>query len=156
MPKKKTKSRRRRDSRAPQFLVLAGFLALIVAVLVLKEKPPAYEPVLPSSQLAEAQLDEALERGQPVLAFFHSNTCDTCLAMMAVVAQVYPQYREQVVLVDVNVYEEKNEPLLRRVRLRYIPTLIFYDQDGEAEPYIGSMDAAELSERLAAFSGGQP
>lgn len=150
---KKTKKRRRQPSRMPQFFILGGLLVLAAAILVLKEKPQPVALLSNSDMLAEAQLDLALESRQPVLAFFHSNNCQQCLIMVDTVAQVYPQFQDAVALVDIDVYDEQNLALLRRVRLQYIPTLIFFDRNGQAEPYIGVMEASQLSSMLAALSG---
>ncbi|MFO7623084.1 MAG: thioredoxin family protein [Anaerolineales bacterium] len=150
---KKTKQRRRQPSRMPQFFILGGLLVLAAAILVLKEKPQPVALLSNSDMLAEAQLDLALESRQPVLAFFHSNNCQQCLIMVDTVAQVYPQFQDAVALVDIDVYDEQNLALLRRVRLQYIPTLIFFDRNGQAEPYIGVMEASQLSSMLAALSG---
>ena len=151
---KKTKQRRRQPSRMPQFFILGGLLVLAAAILVLKEKPQPVALLSNSDMLAEAQLDLALESRQPVLAFFHSNNCQQCLIMVDTVAQVYPQFQDAVALVDIDVYDEQNLALLRRVRLQYIPTLIFFDRNGQAEPYIGVMEASQLSSKLAALSEG--
>ncbi|MFO7635516.1 MAG: hypothetical protein R6W76_23420 [Caldilinea sp.] len=56
------------------------------------EKDPAltaasFGPVAQPQELPEVQLMRALENGAPTLAFFHSNTCDSCKEMMAVVQQ---------------------------------------------------------------------
>jgi thiol-disulfide isomerase/thioredoxin len=154
MSPQKSKRRRNKNKRTARLFVLSGILILAFAVVFLKEKPQNV-PVLPTSSLpAETQLDQALQAGLPVLAFFHSNTCDTCIRMMDIVARVYPQYEEAVVLVDVNVYDEQNEPLMRRVRLQYIPTQIFYDRSGAAETRVGVMVAAELSSKLDELAGG--
>jgi thioredoxin-like negative regulator of GroEL len=150
--KKKTKKRRRQPSRMPQFFILGGLLVLAAAILVLKEKPQPAPLASNSDMLAEVQLDLALEARQPVLAFFHSNNCQQCLVMVDTVARVYPQFQDAVALVDIDVYDEQNLALLRRVRLQYIPTLIFFDQNGQAEPYIGVMEASQLSSKLATLS----
>ena len=149
---KKTKRHHHKSNRASQLFILAGFAALVLAFLVFKEKPQA-DATSPSSLLAEAQLDQALEEGEPVLAFFHSTTCDLCIIMMDTVAQVYPQYQDTVTLVDVNVYDQQNESLLRRVQLKYIPTLVFFDANGQVEQHIGVMEATQLSSKLAALAG---
>ena len=151
--KKIYKKRRRQPSRMPQFFILGGLLVLAAAILVLKEKPQPVPLASNSNALAAVQLADALDASQPVLAFFHSTTCDLCIIMMDTVAQVYPQYQDSIVLVDVNVYEEQNRDLLRQVRLQYIPTLIFFDRNGQAEPYIGVMEASQLSSKLEMLSG---
>jgi thioredoxin-like negative regulator of GroEL len=150
--KKKYKKRRRQPSRMPQFFILGGLLVLAAAILVLKEKPQPAPLASNSDMLAEVQLDLALDARQPVLAFFHSNNCQQCLIMVDTVAQIYPQFQDSVTLVDIDVYDEQNSALLQRVRLQYIPTLIFFDRNGQAEPYIGVMEASQLSSKLAALA----
>jgi thioredoxin-like negative regulator of GroEL len=150
---KKKYKKRRQPSRMPQFFTLGGLLVLVAAILILKEKPQPAPLVSNSDMLAEVQLDLALEARQPVLAFFHSNNCQQCLIMVDTVAQVFPQFQDAVTLVDIDVYDEQNSALLRRVRLQYIPTLIFFDRNGQAEPYIGVMEASQLSRKLEMLSG---
>jgi thiol-disulfide isomerase/thioredoxin len=154
MPKKKTKRRHLKSGRNLKSYFLIGFFILVVSIVTFKERPLAFDPSAHSTLLAEEMLDMALEAGQPVLAFYHSTTCDQCLRMIATVNQVYPEFEELIALVDVNVHEEQNENLLRRERLQYIPTLIFYNRHGQPETHIGVMDAAELKNRLVVLSGG--
>jgi len=59
-----------------------------------------------------------------------------------------------VLLVDVYVYDEKNEPLLKKVGLQYIPTLIFYDRAGKEQVSVGVMEAEQLRQSLAALAEG--
>ena len=153
MSKPKSKRQRHKASQLPRFLAIGGFALLLVAILVFKQKPQSAALPVSADALAEVQLDQALEVGRPVLAFFHSDTCERCITMMNTVAQVFPDYQDSIVLVDVNVYDSQNEPLLRRVRLQYIPTLIFYDRKGQAEMNVGVMEASQLGKMLSALAG---
>ena len=129
-------------------------MLLVIAILLFKDKPTAATLSASSNGLPETQLDRALAENRPTLAFFHSNNCQQCIVMMDVVARVYPDFEHSVILVDVNVYEEANQPLLRRVRLQFIPTLIFYDRSGEAQTHIGVMAPDQLSAMLTALAEG--
>lgn len=156
MPRATTKSTRQRHkpSRLPQFLILGGIVLLAILILALKEgKAPADAAPASTSALPEAQLDRALQAGQPTLAFFHSNDCQQCIIMMEVVAEVYPEFEKSVTLVDINVYDDRNLALLQRVRLQYIPTLIFYDRTGKEQVSVGVMEAELLRQTLAALAG---
>jgi thiol:disulfide interchange protein len=135
-----------------KLLIVFGVIAVAVGLLLLKGKPTPAEP-LSSSALPEAQLDRALEAGKPVLAFFHSNSCEQCLIMIDTVKQVFPEFVSSVALIDVNVYDDQNAALLRRVRLQYIPMLVFYDRNGNSKPHIGVLEPAALRARLAELSG---
>ena len=73
--------------------------------------------------------------------------------MIGIVGEVYPEFASSVALVDVNVYDERNTTLLQQVRLQFIPTLIFYDQDGTAEVVVGVIQAGELRQKLTLLAG---
>ena len=75
--------------------------------------------------------------------------------MMDTVAQVYPEFTDSVTLVDVNVYDEQNQALLKRVELQYIPTLIFFDRSGQGEVSVGVMEAEQLKQTLASLAAGK-
>ncbi|MGC9399269.1 MAG: thioredoxin fold domain-containing protein [Anaerolineae bacterium] len=102
----------------------------------------------------EAHLDRLLEEGQPIFAFFHSNTCYQCIEMDKSVQEVYPDFAGQVALVDVNVYDEANGPLLQRAEIRVIPTLIFIDRTGQGTGATGVMPAEQLQEALTSLAAG--
>jgi thiol-disulfide isomerase/thioredoxin len=150
-----SKQRMCKISHLPQLLALSGFAVLVISLLVVKsyqDDTQAASFTSDPKQLAEVQLDQALEAHLPVLAFFHSDNCEKCLIMMDTVAQVYPEFQEKVILLDVDVYNDLNQPLLRRVRLQYIPTLIFYDRSNAFEVNVGVMEADQLRARLSAIS----
>lgn len=75
--------------------------------------------------------------------------------MMDVVAEVYPEYKDAVTLVDVDVYDQRNALLLNGVRLQYIPTLMFYNRSGERQVHVGVMEADKLRDSLAAIGTGR-
>jgi len=150
MPKK----HHRKPSRLPQILAVCGLVLLVVVILLLKEKPSAVVPSAGLNELPEAQLQRALSQNRPTLAFFHSDNCQQCIVMMDTVDQVYPEFRESVTLVDVNVYDERNQPLIERVRLQYIPTLILFDQNGQGQTHVGVMESSQLSAALAKLAAG--
>ena len=141
-------------SSLPQYLILGGVLLLAVFVLLLKGRS---QPEIPASvgSLPEVQLEEALSAGKPALAFFHSNNCEQCLIMIHTVEQVYPEFRDSVALVDINVYDPNNETLMGKVGLQYIPTLIFFDQQGQDQTHVGVMTAEILRQRLSSLTGAQ-
>lgn len=103
----------------------------------------------------EAHLNRLLDEGQPIFAFFHSNTCYQCTEMAKIVEQVYPDFAEQVALVDVNVYDEANNSLLQRAGISVIPTLIFIDRAGQDQSATGIVPAEQLREALAALAAGE-
>lgn len=150
-----TKKRRpKKASGQPRLLIVAGVLGVAALVLLLKggAKDPAGGAA--SGELPAAQLQAALSEGRPTLAFFHSTTCDQCIEMTGIVADVYPEFDDSITLVDVNVYDERNAALLDQMRIQYIPTLILFDRAGNGRIAVGVMDAAVLREALTALAEG--
>jgi hypothetical protein len=73
-----------------------------------------------------------------------------------VVAEVLSEHRETVALVDVDVYDDHNAPLLRQERIQAIPSLVFYDRAGKRQVHVGVMDAAGLRLALGTLTEGKP
>ncbi|MFH1635069.1 MAG: thioredoxin fold domain-containing protein [Chloroflexota bacterium] len=146
---KRKKSSHKR-SFPPSLLILGGLVLLVVAVFFLK-RDTGNNVEVPLS--LEAQLDAALQEKRPTFIFLHSLDCIPCKEMMEVVAQVYPEFQEQVVLIDVDVYEQRNANILRREGLQAIPTLVFYDSTGERYMHVGVLPAEQMRTVLQNLSG---
>ncbi len=161
-------------------LVIASLAVVIVGILLLKDRQqPAValsaaqgaSPTTQSSSTTQSnpaavngpvrsvkpadQLNQALAAGQPVLVFMHSTNCQSCIDMMKVVDQVYPEFAGQVALVDVDVYDDANGPLMKKLGLRYIPTVVVYNLQGKASQNVGAMkpDAFRAFLRQRALGG---
>jgi thiol:disulfide interchange protein len=151
MPKhKRPKRKRPTRKQPPTLLILAGIALLLIAVFALKSGDNSSA----SAASLEAQLDQALKDGRPTFVFLHSLDCIPCKEMMGVVADVYPEFQDSVVLIDVDVYDQRNTNILRRERLQVIPTLVFYDAQGKRQTFVGVMQAEQLRDTLQAISTG--
>lgn len=148
------KKKRRKPSLLPQFLILGGVILLALFVLAMKNSSQPEIPGDSGDQLPQAQLDAALSAGRPALAFFHSNNCQQCIIMIDTVERVFPEFANTVALVDINIYDPNNQALLEKVRLQYIPTLIFYDRQGQIDTFVGVMEADILRQRLSSLLEG--
>ena len=149
MPKKSRVSRSKRLSTSGTLLILVGLLLIVVVILILK--PGAAPPT--TSALPEEQRANALATGKPTFIFLHSLDCVPCKEMMDIVALVYPEFDNKVILVDVDVYADENAGLLRDEMVRAIPTLVFYDRSGQRRVYVGVMEAAQLRLTLVTLAG---
>jgi thioredoxin-like negative regulator of GroEL len=160
MSKKHCAGKRESKTPWPQIAVVAGLVILIGGILLAKQTESAALPTVAPPQAAnlpsglpEQQLGQLLAEKRPTLAFFHSNTCQQCIEMTEIVQQVYPEFARSVALVDVNVYDERNARLLQVARIRVIPTLVFYNRDGQAQTATGVMQPAQLRQVLKALGG---
>lgn len=147
--------RKKKPNNLPGVLIVGGVIALAAVVLLLKVAGESQTQTTAASAVLPAdQLQNALAEGRPTLAFFHSNNCRQCIDMIGIVNQVYPEFDHSVVLVDVDIYDERNRPLLQQVGLQYIPTLIFYDRAGQGQVSVGVMQSEELRQTLIALEEG--
>ncbi len=146
---KRLKRKRPARKQPPTLLILAGIALLMIAVFALKsgDNPSA------SSSL-ESQLDQALNAKRPTFVFLHSLDCIPCKEMMGTVADVYPDFQDSVVLIDVDVYVRSNQNILRRERLQSIPTLVFYDAQGNRQLFIGAMPPDQFRQTLSQLVSG--
>ena len=143
--------------------VIVGVLLLVGGVLLYKAQRTAesgggdiFASPAMSGLSPEAQFDQLLADGKPFLAFFHSNTCEQCIRMVETVNAAYPDYAGSVALVDVDVYDIRNDSLLQRAGIRIIPTLIFIDRNGEGRGFAGVMEAPALRRALQGLAESSP
>lgn len=156
MPPSSTKRALRRKQLAQKqqwlsLLIVGGIALLLIAVFAFKSggSVPA------STDSLEAQLDQALTEHRPTFVFLHSLECIPCKAMMEVVDQIYPEFRDSVVLIDVDIYDRDNTNLLRRENLQFLPTLVFYDGNGKRQMHISVMEPEQFRQTLGALAAGQ-
>jgi len=149
------KRRSKKKNYLARILIVVGVAVLAAVVLILKVGNNPQVPTADTSgDLPATQLQNALAEHRPTLAFFHSYTCQQCIEMIGIVEKVYPDFADVIVLVDIDVDGERNEPLLRQVGLQYIPTLIFYDRTGQVQISVGVMEAEQLRQTLTALAEG--
>lgn len=143
---------RRRPSRksSPSILIIAGIALLLIGAFAFKSAGDESGPGV----LLEAQLDQALRQGRPAVVFLHSLNCVACKEMMQTVADVYPEYQDSIALIDVDVYDQGNNNIIRREQLQSIPTLVFYDERGAREVFIGAMPSEQFRDALAQLASG--
>lgn len=144
MPKRKRHVQKSHSS----LLILAGVALLLIGIFTFKNSTTDSS----SSDILEQQLDQALKEGQPTFVFLHSLNCVACKEMMTVVDQVYPKFQDSIVLIDVDVYDQRNTNVLRREQVQSIPTLVFYNRQGARQVFIGAMSAGQFYDALTGIA----
>lgn len=150
---KSQKKNYRNQTHWPKIFILAG-IVLIIAVIILVKNQSVEQPDSAADQTAEVLLDQYLEEGKPTFVFFHSNNCQSCIDMIAIVDQVYPEFEDTIALVDVNVYDPENQNLLQRAKIYSIPTQVFIDHTGQGKVAMGVMSPEDLRTQLLALTRG--
>jgi thiol-disulfide isomerase/thioredoxin len=140
-------------------LAILSLVIAVVAILLLKKQPQveatqndAMVSVASTGERPADQYKYAITNSKPTLVFFHSNNCDSCIQMIRIVNEVYPEFAGQVTLVDVNVYDQDNQTLIYREEVNFIPTLVFYDHTRERQLFVGVMNGPDLRQKLNEIS----
>jgi thioredoxin-like negative regulator of GroEL len=124
-------------------IVIAG-----IAMLKAQSAPAPAMAGVPGGALPADQLNQSLAQGKPALVFMHSTSCQSCIDMMKVVDEVYPEFAGQVTLVDVNVYDNANLPLMQKLGLKYIPTVVVFNSQGQSWQNVGLMQPDQFRQAL--------
>ncbi len=142
------KPQRRKYNSLAQILTITGVIILAAVILLLKD-----QNILPraasSGESPKTQLENALIEHRPILAFYHSWNCIPCKEMTAIVARVYPEFEDNIVLIDIDVYDRHNAALLQEAGIHAIPTLVIYNHQGDEQTLIGVIEADRLRQMLA-------
>ncbi len=162
MPRKKPPAKlKKTPNRKPilNILLIVGVVAISITILIFKNQDQPAETVVAESaapqETLEEKLDRLLEEGEPIFLFFHSNNCHSCIVMVETVTQVFPDYMNEVALLDIDVYDESNQSILRRAGITTIPTQIFIDRNGQGQTVLGTMESDILRDHLSQIIKGK-
>lgn len=67
----------------------------------------------------------------PKMVDFWSPTCPPCKAMLPILAELHEEYDHAFKLVKVDTSKPENRDLAIQNKIQYIPTQIFYDENGK-------------------------
>jgi len=141
---------KKQPKRETNRLPLALILVVVAVVLIFAGKALLKQDDINPGDPAEAQLDQALAQKRVIYALFHSTTCIPCKEMEKTAAAVMPEFKGKVTFIDVNVYDDENTNLLRRMGLRVIPTNYVFDRSGQSKTLEGAIKADSLRAELNA------
>jgi len=101
-------------------------------------------------QPAPALADAASFQGKPALYEFGAGYCVSCKEMAKIMAELQPQYADQV---EVRmVYADKEKDLFQKFKIMLIPTQVFLDAAGhEVDRHIGALPKDEVVKKLKAL-----
>ncbi|MFZ0053097.1 MAG: thioredoxin family protein [Desulfobaccales bacterium] len=86
-------------------------------------------------------------QGKPALYEFGSKYCIPCKEMKEVMAELKPQYSDQVELRMV--YADEEMPLFKEYKIVAIPTQVFLDASGkEVDRHLGALPKEEVIKKL--------
>ena len=114
---------------------LIGLFCLVVGFLVVWQAMPT-----------QAQ-GSAPAKGKPAMYDFGAKYCIPCKEMQKVVAELKPQYGDQVEFRMV--YSDEEMPLFHQYKIVAIPTQVFLDASGKVvDQHIGALPKEEVIKKL--------
>ena len=134
--------------------ILGGVILLVIATALFKTI--SADKRNPVTEAPDVQLERYQAQAKPVMVFFHSPDCRSCLQVQKSIDEVYPEFKESVGLVDVAVLEPVNQDYVKRTGVHSTPTLIFIGISGTEKVVAGEISAEALRNELIALIGGTP
>jgi thioredoxin 1 len=115
---------------------LIGLFCLVAGFLMVWQPMPT-----------QAQGAAAPAKGKPAMYDFGSKHCVPCKEMQKVVAELKPQYGDQVEFRMV--YSDEEMPLFEKYKIVAIPTQVFFDASGKVvDQHIGALPKEEVINTL--------
>ena len=112
-----------------------GWFCLVVGFLVV------WQPMPTQAQGA------APAKGKPAVYDFGAKYCVPCKEMQKVVAELKPQYGDQVEFRML--YTDEEMPLFEKYKIVAIPTQVFFDASGKVvDQHIGALPKEELIKKM--------
>ena len=112
-----------------------GLLCLVVGFLVVWQPMPTQAQGAPPAQ------------GKPAMYDFGAKYCVPCKEMQKVVAELKPQYGDQVEFRMV--YSDEEMPMFKKYKIVAIPTQVFFDASGKVvDQHIGALSKEEVIKKL--------
>lgn len=99
--------------------------------------------------VTEANFDEVLAQGKPVMLDFWATWCGPCKKVGPIVSELANDYEGQAIIGKVDV--EENPELTARFGVRNIPAIIFIKNGEVVDKHIGAAPRATLEEKLKAI-----
>ncbi|MGC2432314.1 MAG: thioredoxin family protein [Desulfobaccales bacterium] len=121
--------------RSRRFHGVMGLVCLVIGFLVLWHALPI-----------QAQ-GSAAAQGKPAFCDFGAKYCVPCKEMQKVVAELKPQYGDQVEFRLI--YSDEEMPLFKQYKIVAIPTQVFLNAEGkEVDHHLGALSKEEVLKKL--------
>jgi thiol-disulfide isomerase/thioredoxin len=149
-----TKNFKRVENRRKlrSWLIVLSVIAFVTLVGLLKNRIDMSQWMY--TEPVTARLEQLRADGTPVVVYFHSPDCSSCEQVQASLNEVYPEFKDSVALLDLEVTNLRYRDLVNRVGVQTAPTLLLVNAAGEEKLIVGEISPQALRAELAALAGG--
>ena len=142
------------NTRKRSMLITLSVIIFVVLVAVLKNMA-AERRWLNLEPVAE-QIAAYRAGGQPLVVYFHSPDCSSCDQVQQALDQVYPEFKDSVALLDVDVTNRRERLFVEATGVQTTPTLLFIDSGGVEKLFVGEISPDALRAELSTLAGDTP
>ena len=100
-------------------------------------------------EVTTANIEELLSSDKPVMIDFWAVWCGPCRMISPIVDELASEYDGKVLIGKCNVDEQAE--IAERMRIRNIPTLLFFKGGEQVDKHVGAATKAQLAEKINAL-----
>ena len=142
------------QKRLRSWLIILGVIAFVALVAFFKDMAERRDWL--NSVPAAARLQQLQASVEPALVYFHSPDCSSCNQVKASLDEVYPAFRDNVTMLEVDVTDMRERELVERTGVQTTPTLLLVNASGVEKLIVGEISPQDLRGELEALIGGAP
>lgn len=136
------------------WLIVLGVIAFVTLVGLLKNRIDMRQWLY--TEPVTARLEQLRADSAPVVVYFHSPDCSSCEQVQASLDEVYPEFKDSVALLDLDVTNLRYRDLVNQAGVQTAPTLLLVNAAGEEKLIVGEISPQDLRAELASLAGGTP
>lgn len=101
-------------------------------------------------QITDATYDAIMAEGKPVIIDFWATWCGPCQMVGPIIDELAEEYNGKIIIGKLDVDSNQDIPI--RFGVRNIPTILFFNKDGEmVEKFVGAQNKATLKKAADAL-----
>ena len=101
-------------------------------------------------KLNNANCDEVMGMGLPVVIDFWATWCGPCRMVSPIIDELSEEYEGKVAIAKCDVGDDGDE-IAAQYRVRNVPTILFFKDGAQVDKHVGTADKEQLKAKIAAL-----